>query len=102
MPCNPLRDEHVKQLCANLRGATTEDGQRLIAKWLADDRITKQELVSGLTMYERARLLGAPEVPFPNVLSAQAETGTGDGNARLVAYEQAHAEWKRAFLASER
>ena len=100
MPCNPLRDEHVKNLLANLKGSSTDDGKQLIAKWLADGRITKEELL-GLSSAEQSRLLGAPSIPFANYTTMGWASGTAEGRERIAAWEAERETWRRTFLAGE-
>jgi hypothetical protein len=52
MPCNPLRNEQVKNLCNQLRAAAPAEAQRLAAMWLAEGRITRDELLNGLDARE--------------------------------------------------
>lgn len=101
MPCNPLREEHIKQLIGQLRGVEVVEGQRLITKWLAEKRITREELVAPLTPYERAALLGAPAPPFQNHIGRLGLMNSAEGRARLAEWEQAAAQWQRAYLGAE-
>lgn len=58
MPADPLREKYIKQLIGQLRGVEVAEGQRLIIKWMAEERITREELVAPLTapMNERHSL----------------------------------------------
>lgn len=98
MPCNPLREEHIKQLVGQLRSVEVVEGQRLIAKWLAEERITREELVAPLTPYERAALLGAPAPPFQNWIGRLGLMRNKEGQAKVADWERAAAEWRRAYL----
>lgn len=93
MPSDPLREEHIKQLIGQLRGVEVAEGQRLIAKWLGEERITREELVAPLTPLQRTALLGAPAPPCGFALANRAE-----GKARIAEWEQASAEWRRSYL----
>ena len=98
MPTDPLRKEHIKQLIGQLRGVEVAEGQRLIAKWLGEQRITREALVASLTPHEKATLLGAPAPPIQNWISRLGLIHRAEGRARLAEWEQAAAEWRRAYL----
>lgn len=98
MADNPLREEQVKQLIGQLRGVASLEGRRLVATWLAEDRITKADLVAHLNPYEGAALLGAPAPPFPNHAGRMALMDSVDGRARVAEWAHAAAEWRRAYL----
>ncbi len=101
MPSNLLREEHIKQLIKQLCALEVAEGQRLIAKWMAEGRFTREELVARLSPHGRAGLLGAPTPPWQNWISHMALTHRAEGRARLAEWERAVAEWRRAYLARE-
>ena len=101
MPCNPLREEHIKQLIGQLRGVEITESKRLISKWLAGKRLTREELVMRLNPYEKAALLGAPAPPWQNWISRLGLTMSDEGKTRIAEYEQAAREWRRAYLGIE-
>lgn len=98
MPHDPLRGIHVRQLIEQLRGVDAGEGQRLIAKWLAEDRITKAELVASLIAFDRARLLGAPPPPYINYISRMSLLATPNGQERMRQWEHATEQWKKLYL----